>query len=86
MREHPRCGDLLLIPLPSLAAQNNSVEVFIPHGGFFGYKFSLHSGLKVQNSFLILKSETLWKKTSGVLFFREGLNISAFRLFPGVWI
>lgn len=33
--------------------------------------------------FIVVKSETLWEKTSGVLFFREGLSTSAsFSLLP----
>lgn len=39
-------------------------------------------GLKVRSSFLFLKNKTLWNETTGMLFFRESLNVSAFHLFP----
>lgn len=40
-------------------------------------------GLKVRKyGTLFLKNRTLWKETTGMLFFREGLKVSAFYLFP----
>lgn len=39
-------------------------------------------GLKVQNTFLFLKNKILWKETTGMLFFKESFNVSAFHLFP----
>lgn len=65
-----------------LVARNNNMEG-VPNCCFFGCKSSLHSGLKVQNSFLVLKSERkhcgkdLW-----YVVFQGGLERFSFSLVP----
>lgn len=49
----------------------------------FGFRFSLHSRVESRNFFfLFLKNKTLWTETTGMLFFRDGLKVSALRFSP----